>query len=242
MNKADTPGSPGNRAPGEPQHYGDDMEQPWEDNLLERKVESDLKDLLKTLVAFSNSVKPGHTAVILIGEANDGSAKGVKNPDSIQKTVRDKCEAIYPPILWRSRVYQKDGRACVRVEIEYDGETPHFGGKAWIRKGESTQEATEAMFQRLVDYRNSKVRELAKWQGKAIFIEPDTSQTMDKRVGAIYDVIPRLMKAKEAILVSVNGFWATFKPDGEDQLSEPLEKLALSWDDSGKRLKVLLKP
>ena len=60
------------------------MDQPWEDNLLERKVESDLKDLLKTLVAFSNSVRPGHIAVLLIGEANDGSAKGVTDPDAIQ--------------------------------------------------------------------------------------------------------------------------------------------------------------
>ena len=43
-------------------------ELPWEDSLLERKVESDLKDLLKTLVAFANSVRPGHIATILIGE------------------------------------------------------------------------------------------------------------------------------------------------------------------------------
>jgi hypothetical protein len=218
------------------------MDQPWEDNLLERKVESDLKDLLKTLVAFSNSVRPGHTAVILIGEADDGSAKGVKDPDSIQKTVRDKCQSIYPPILWRSTVYQKDTKACVRVEIEYDGETPHFGGKAWIRKGSITQEATEATFQRLVDYRSSKVRELAKWRGKMISIEPDTSQIMDSRIGQVYHVIPRFQKAKEAGLVHVNGFWATFEIEGESHLSEPLEKLTLSWDDSAKRLKVLLKP
>ena len=44
------------------------IEFPWEDNLLERKTESDLKDLLKTLVAFSNSIQPGHKAVLLIGE------------------------------------------------------------------------------------------------------------------------------------------------------------------------------
>jgi len=87
------------------------MDQPWEDNLLERKVESDLKDLLKTLVAFSNSVRPGHTAVILIGEANDSSVKGVKDPDSIQKAVKDRCETIYPPILWRSTVYEKKNKA-----------------------------------------------------------------------------------------------------------------------------------
>ena len=72
---------------------------PWEDNLLERKVESDLKDILKTLVAFANSVKPGHTATLLIGERNDGTVAGLTNPDNIQKTVRSECEKIYPAIL-----------------------------------------------------------------------------------------------------------------------------------------------
>ena len=218
------------------------MDQPWEDNLLERKVESDLKDLLKTLVAFSNSVRPGHTAVILIGEANDGSVKGVKDPDSIQRTVRDRCETIYPPILWRSTVYEKEKKVCVRVEIEYDGETPHFGGKAWIRKGSVTQEATDETFQRLVDYRSSKVRELAKWQEKVIFIEPDTAQTMDERIGEARQVIPRFQKGREVVLVSVNRFWARFKAGDGSHFSEPLDKLTLSWDDLGGRLKILLKP
>jgi hypothetical protein len=62
-------------------------ELPWEDGLLERKVENDLKDLLKTLVAFSNSVRPGHTATILIGEKDDGTIQGVRNPDNIQRAV-----------------------------------------------------------------------------------------------------------------------------------------------------------
>jgi hypothetical protein len=35
-----------------------------EDSLREKKVESDLKDLLKTMVAFANSVAPGDTAQI----------------------------------------------------------------------------------------------------------------------------------------------------------------------------------
>jgi hypothetical protein len=219
------------------------MDQPWEDSLLERKVESDLKDLLKTLVAFSNSVKPGHTAVILIGEANDGSVKGVKDPDSIQKTVRDKCETIYPPILWRSTVYQKDDKACVRVEIEYDGETPHFGGKAWIRKGSITQEATDEIFQWLIDYRSGKVRELAKSLGKPILIDPDICETVDGRLGDMgSQIIPRFHNAQEAVLISVNGFWATFRLGDEKTFSEPLDKLTLSWDDSRGRLKVLLKP
>lgn len=47
------------------------MEHPWKDYLVERKVESDLKDLLKTMVAFANSARPGHVATVLIGERDD---------------------------------------------------------------------------------------------------------------------------------------------------------------------------
>ncbi|MBI4459433.1 MAG: ATP-binding protein, partial [Acidobacteria bacterium] len=133
------------------------FELPWEDALLERKVESDLKDLLKTLVAFANSVRPGHTATILIGEKNDGAVQGVTNPDQIQKRVRSDCDDIYPPIVWRSQVYERDGKHCIRVEIEYSGETPHFGGIAWVRKGSESVKATDEVFQRLIEFRLSKV-------------------------------------------------------------------------------------
>ncbi len=146
---------------------------PWEDNLLERKPESDLKDFLKTFVAFANSVRPGHAATVLIGELDDGTAQGVTNPDQIQKKVRETYDKIYPPILWRPQVYEKDGKPCVRVEIEYDGETPHFGGSAWVRHGSETIKATDEVFQRLIDFRSSKLRELARWRDRDVTVVPD---------------------------------------------------------------------
>ena len=103
---------------------------PWEDNLLERKPESDLKDLLRTLVGFANSVKPRHVAMLLIGEMDDASAQGVTDADEIQKKVRRGCERIYPPITWRSRVYENSGKHCVRVEIEFSGETQRLTSAA----------------------------------------------------------------------------------------------------------------
>src|SRR3989442_5803 len=113
---------------------------PGEDNLIERKVESDKKDILKTLIAFANSVKPGQTATLLIGERNDGTVQGVADPDAMQKHVNRLCkEDIYPPLThYRCYEYEKDGKKCVRVEIQHDGETPRFGGPAWIRKGSET--------------------------------------------------------------------------------------------------------
>ena len=222
-------------------------ELPWEDSLLERKVESDLKDLLQTLVAFSNSVRPGHTATILIGEKNDGTVAGVTNPDNIQKEVRKACEKIYPLIsgFWRQGVYERDGKFCVRVEIEYSGETPHFGGIAWVRRGSESIKASDEVFQRLIEFRLSKVRELAMWVDKAITVEGDAG-SVEFRERASHGHL-RWPGQFSARLRFVNSFWATFEafegnlPQGTKTLSEPLEKLMLSWDDHANRLKVLVK-
>lgn len=214
---------------------------PWEDALLERKSQSDLKDLLKTLVAFANSVKPGHIAEILIGELNDGTVQGVTNADNILKKVRKECDEIYPPIVWQGRAYEKDGKTCVRVEIEYDGETPHFGGPAWVRRGSVTEKATDDVFQRLIDFRGSKVRELAKWQDKAVTVVGDTGRL--REIGKLDESYhPRWLDypGQEQVLRFVNSFWVTVEVPG-GKASEPLEKVTLSWDDQNNRLKVLIK-
>lgn len=215
---------------------------PWEDSLLERKLQSDLKDLLKTLVAFANSVKPGHVAVLLIGEKDDGSVQGVDDADNIQKAVRDACNKIYPPILWRTRAYEKEGKTCIRVEIEYDGDTPHFGGAAWVRRGAVTEAASDEIFQRLIDFRLSKTRELAKWTDKEITATPDTGTLVDTSAGGTRSLLhPRwFLGTKTATLRFVNSFWVTLEVS-KQRMSEPLEKVILSWDDSHDRLQVLIK-
>lgn len=216
-------------------------ESPWEDSLLERKVQSDLKDLLKTMVAFANSVAPGHVAVILIGERDDGSIQGVDNPDAIQKKVRSTAENIYPQILWRSEVYQKERKPCVRVEIEPSGDTPHFGAPAWIRLGSVTVEASDEVFQRLIEIRNSKVRELMKWLEKEVTVTPDTGKTFQVFAGGTggVDMHPRWLNEQTATLITVNQFWTTFDT-GKARMSEPLDKLTLTWDDTHDRLALLV--
>jgi hypothetical protein len=222
---------------------------PWEDGLLERKTESDLKDLLKTVVAFANSVRPGHTATILIGERDDGSIQGVKNPDNIQKKVHEICEDIYPAVVWRSRVYEKEGKHCVRVEIDYSGNTPHFGGPAWVRDGSSSVKASNAVFQKLIDIRSDLVFEMAKWIGQPITIAGETVFTSAGEFGG-YQTNSRWPKETEVVLKSVNRYWVTFEAPIESSKavrqetrlqSEPIEKLILSFDDVRQRLKVWVK-
>lgn len=212
------------------------IESPWEDNLLERKTESDLKDLLKTLVAFSNSIRPGHIAVVLIGEKDDGSIQGVSNPDEIQKKIRKECEKIYPPILWRSQVYEKNGKYCVRIEIEYDGDTPHFSGPAWIRRGSETVAATEELFQRLIDLRSDIVHEISKWLDKEVTVMGERKSPPPTNPW----YVSRWLYDETARIVFVNNFWVTFEKSDKKKLSEPISKLTLSFDNNNYRLKILV--
>ncbi len=234
-------------------------ESAWEDNLLERKIEPDLKDVLKTLVAFANSVRPGHVAVLLIGERNDGTAAGVTNPDNIQKKVREEAEKIYPDILWRSTVYVKDGKTCVRVEIEFSGNTPHFGGQAWIRKGSETIRANDEVFQKLIDVRTDVITELSKWIGKKVTVSGDRgtippavkNQALEQiapehrlALGPMfYEIFSHRWPSEDTatVLLSVNRFWVTFRrEDNKQEQSEPLQKLTLSFDDNHNQPKIIV--
>jgi len=141
-----------------------------EDSLREKKVESDLKDLLKTMVAFANSVAPDDTARIFIGEKNDGSVQGVTNPDNIQKSVTKEAEKIYPEIYYRTEVYECEGKQCVRVDIKNNGLAPHFRGPAWVRRGAVTIKATEQLYQQMVEQRLDKVRVLSQWLNKEVTV------------------------------------------------------------------------
>jgi len=136
----------------------DDNRTPWEDHLLERKTDRELADIRRTAVAFANSVIPGHTATILIGESNDGSVSGLGNPDEQQRKLRRELDKIYLPIIWRQQLYELKGKTCIRLEIEYSTDIPHFGDAAWIRQGSETVKASDAMFQKLIDLRSSKIR------------------------------------------------------------------------------------
>src|SRR5438270_2175580 len=206
---------------------------PWEDHLLERKTDRQLKDIRRTAVAFANSVKPGHVAIMLVGESNDGSVSGVPDVDKMQRELRSEFENIYPPILFRQLPYEKDGKSCIRIEIEHSGETPHFADAAWIRKDNQSVRASDAMLQKLIELRSSKVRELMIWLGKRVSLSWSAG---------IHGTGPNWSRV-ECELVRVTGFFATFKRlDNHKERSEPINWLELGWDDIENRLRIFVDP
>jgi schlafen family protein len=224
------------------------MEIVWqaEDSLREKKGESDLRDLLKTLVAFANSVAPGDTAKIFIGEMDDGTVQGVKNPESINRTIVKEADKIYPPIYYRTEVYERDGKQCVRVDIKHNGQAPHFGGPAWVRQGSQSPKATEELYQQMVDQRQSKVRILLQWLNKLVTVA-GTERPYAVGPGGNIPAYNQEWSVGEhqATLTFVNGHWATFRvdtsPTSHAEMSEPLEKVLLSWDNQRQRPKVVIK-
>jgi hypothetical protein len=220
-----------------------------EDSLREKKVESDLKDLLKTLVAFANSVAPGDTAKIFIGEKDDGTVQGVTNAESINRTVVKEADRIYPPIYYRTEVYERDGKQCVCVIIKHNGQAPHFGGAAWVRQGSQTVRATEDLYQQMVDQRQSKVQVLMLWLNAVVTIE-GTQRAQAVSPGGTIESIAMFNQEwsvgeHQATLVVVNGHWVTFSvhtsATARAEMSEPLEKLMLSWDNQRQRPKIVIK-
>ncbi len=208
---------------------------PWEDHLLERKTDRDLKDIRRTAIAFANSVRPDHTAMIEVGEGNDGTVTGLANPDVQQRKIREELDKIYPPIVWRQQLYEKEGKTCIRIQIDYSGETPHFGDAAWIRQGSETIKASDVMLQKLIALRSSKVRELMKWVGKVVTVSWSAGQHGIS--GPNWTVFP-------CEVLKVTEYFSTFRTSdaGRAPQSEPNSWLDLSWDDRNNRPQIYVDP
>lgn len=201
-----------------------------EDSLREKKVESDLKDLLKTLVAFANSVAPGDTAQIFIGEKDDGTAQGVTNTENIQKKVRSECDKVYPEIYYKTEVYDRDGKRCVRVDIKHNALAPHFSGPAWVRRSAESLKATAEMYQQMIELRSSSVRGLASWLGKTVTVSWNAGGTGN-------------WGSRPCNLVTVNANFCTFRSTEHNrERSEPTKWLTFSWDDEHQRPQIFVDP
>lgn len=212
-----------------------------EDHFVERKAEGDHKDFLKTLVAFANSVPDDQTAILFIGVHDDGTVPGLKNPNSLQKTVSEICERkCYPkidpqPVM---RVLKEGDAEYLAVVVAPSKNRPHFGGPAWARAGSKTIVASDRLFQELVDSRTSKVHEILKCRGKVV------------RVTWVFRNQPRSMPISEAmnypapcdcIMEGCNSHYVELMKLGFDyHFSEPLQNVLLRKGTPGRCLDILI--
>lgn len=210
-----------------------------EDNFTERKLEgANRKDFRETLVAFANTVPAGKTGVLFIGVTDKGAVRGVQEPDSIQKTIAKICSRdCYPPITFRSEVLTKNGKHVVAVEVEESRDKPHFSGPAYVRTGSKNVIASPELFQKMIEYRNSKVYTIRNWRNRILTVE-----TADKVLGFPGRThSPHRTRHECQVKECTSDFIRLLDIHKNVYSSEPLENVQISWDESKDRLKLIIK-
>lgn len=211
-----------------------------EDNFTERKLEgSRSEEFRRTLVAFANSLPEGRTAVLFIGISERADLTGVKNPDSLQKKIRDFCEReCFPPIKYRCEVLNVEGNNIVAVEVLHDRNSPHFAGPAYIRQGSESVLASEKVFDELIKRRLDKVYEIMKWKDKIVSVT-----AIGKRLGSTKPISsPKHRESCECSVEDCTPHYIRLKNIANDQyLAEPLEGVSVSFDETKYRLMLIVK-
>jgi predicted HTH transcriptional regulator len=209
----------------------------FEDHLVERKTIKDEKDWKKTAVAFANSVPVGLPAVLYIGVRNSGEIETPQqNLDEAQKKFNAHMQRVYPRIAYVPKIISENGRQALAVIIPGSESRPHFAGLSYVRKGSETVEAAEEQFSELIAQRESKTRTLFQWVNKIVTVFWRDKRT-DNRLDTFYQV-----EREQATLILVTPQWARFRVHCENgdkiDMTEPIEKLLLSWDDGLGQVKV----
>lgn len=203
-----------------------------EDPFVERKVDGDVKDCLKTAVAFANTLPNGVPGVLFIPVKNDGTVKSGIDLDALQRKISEKLADAYPPLNYFQRIIEAEGAPLIAVIVPGSSERPHFGGPAFVRDGSKTVQASAQQFERLIARRLSLVEELQKWLAKTVtymIVRPP-------HMGG-----PRVHNRYDATVVECNQWYLTLEfQDNIERKRESfaIQRVTLSFDDSRSRISV----
>lgn len=144
-----------------------------EDAWVERKPSFNEHDVRRTVVGFANSLGSGQTAVMFIGADNGGKHRGLAKADETEGKILNALQRCYPAIPFQTYVMPVDveGRQIeiVAIVVRYSENRPHFTGRAYVRRGSSTIEASREMFLELIASQNEKARRLLQFKGRKVW-------------------------------------------------------------------------
>jgi hypothetical protein len=206
-----------------------------EDNFVERKPNGDKAGWLRTAVAFANAVPVGYPAVLFVGVDNKGNPQQNGDLESLQKTVAEEINRAFPPIYYLPRVLTLDGSGFIAFIIPGSSSRPHFAGKAYIRSGPETKEASEHQLDLLVAERSGLVYEIRKYIGRRVALNVRTT----------YETEPTANWRGDVQLVECNAFYVTIENTGPKSFyvrsgknSYPLQQIVLSYDHDKDTLEI----
>jgi len=143
-----------------------------EDNFVERKLTHHRNEVVKTLVAFANSVPLDREAVLFIGVKDDGDVTGVANAENVQKDVQTwAIDLCYPPISVRCELLDGLGpEPVVAVVVSPSKDRPHFSGPSFVREANKSVKASPKVFDELIASRNEKAGAILRHKGEVVTV------------------------------------------------------------------------
>lgn len=202
-----------------------------EDGFTERKTEgaANSSELRKTLVAFANSVPEGKTAILFLGVRDDGTPAGLKNPDSLQKTIREVAEKdCYPPIKYQTRVFDNDRKTIMAVLVESSNERPHFSGQAYVRVGSESVAASKQTYEDLIATRNTKAGKILRNKDTGITFRAYSRDTWGRK-RVLYTIECRIEQC-DAHVVNL------YDCGSSRHFSIPLDHITINFDEAKRRM------
>lgn len=201
-----------------------------EDNFVERKPAGvNRAEIRKTVVAFANSVSEDREGILFIGLKDNGDVDGIKNTDTLQKTIREVCEKdCFPAISFSSEVIDLDGSSVLAVSIPTSKNKPHFSGQAYIRKGSENIVASDSLFDELVYSRNSKCAAISKLRDQVVSVV-----TIQHRLGRAEKVIGTdyQERAECTVLFCDPHVVKLRNISSGEYVTEPLDHITLTYDE-----------
>jgi len=143
-----------------------------ENNFIERKTVNDTRGWLETAVAFANSCPVGQPGILYVGADNNGEIKKQADGydfEKLQRSISGRIREAWPPIYFASHILKKNNLEFVAVVIYGSPKRPHFSGRALVRIGPETRDASEEEYDKLIAQRSSKVYFLQKLIGETVY-------------------------------------------------------------------------
>ncbi len=210
-----------------------------EDAFCERKPESvNDREIRKELVAFANSTPSNKKSVLFIGVSDDGKILGVTNPDEKQKKIRKIAEHdCYPPVSIQIEVLTIESKDVLAVIVPDSNLKPHFSGPAYIRLGSESKNATAEEYEKLINSRNDKCREINNNLDK-IF----TVRVINKKLGEHGARIGKYEATQECRVIECNQHLIRLEDISlKENFSEPLINISIAYDEKKYRPMLIIR-
>ncbi len=202
------------------------MRRNTENNFVERKTVRDKGGWLRTAVGFANSAPVDYPAVLFVGVNDDGTLENVPPAhdwETQQKTVTEQLSRAYPPLYVLPKIIRDEqGQEFLAVIAPGSPQRPHFTGKAYIRVGPETKEASEKQFDILIAQRQSKPYEILGWKGKQITVDYIHPERAILSLG-------RVQSTEVLTVISCTSFYVTLQR-GASEVSVALDRIGISFD------------